>query len=104
MALNKAFKARCKQCVKTVRLMKGKLADKKVSMHTQTVEISLPEEIGIEIQVVAKELEMSASELWQYLCMSGGLAAAYHADKKPKKKEEPKGSDDSNKTEGSTDK
>lgn len=82
LTLRKDFAKRCEEAADRVRLLIAKAKECHTRLHTQTVEIEMPEEIGIEIQAIAQRQGIPASKLWQYLCMDAALNAAYGEDKK----------------------
>lgn len=71
------FTERSKKIVAAVRLVQNEHKDTNVRMHVQTIEVSMPEELGIDINLVAQELGLSRSQIWEYLCKYGGYCAAY---------------------------
>lgn len=89
MELFEGFGRRIEQLHERNILRSAKLKEAKLPTVTQTVEITVPQDVGIFIQNEAKNLGRPASEIMAELAAEGVLSAAYDPDEKKEGKRAP---------------
>lgn len=89
MVLFEGFERRIGQLYERLIVRQAKIKDAKLPTVTQMVEVTVPQDVGIFIQNVARSIGRPANAILSSLCEEGLLAAAYDPDEEKEGKRAP---------------